>query len=174
MITRLNFWLSSKRIGPDMPLTHWMLYFPGLGAILAKRKLSRFGERSEIRPHSYLVCTESIEIGNNVVIRPNCMLMATEDGRIVIGNDVLIGSNVHFYVADHRFEDREMTIVSQGHKPSRDIVIEDDVWIGGNVTILRGVRVGRHSVIAAGSVVTRSVESNSIYAGVPARKLKSI
>ena len=67
-----------------------------------------------------------------------------------------------------------MTIVAQGHHPSRDIIVDDNVWIGANVTILRGVRIGTHSVIAAGSVVTHSVDAYSVYGGVPARKIRDI
>jgi acetyltransferase-like isoleucine patch superfamily enzyme len=54
------------------------------------------------------------------------------------------------------------------------MVIEDDVWIGAGAIILPGVRIGRHSVIAAGSVVTKSVDAYSVYAGNPARKIKEI
>ena len=79
-----------------------------------------------------------------------------------------------FFVADHKFEDPSVTIVSQGHHPSRDIVVDDDVWIGANVTVLRGVHIGRHAVIAAGSVVGSDVDSYSVYAGMPARKIKDI
>ncbi len=53
-----------------------------------------------------------------------------------------------------------------------DVVIEEDVWVGANVIILKGVTIGRGSVIAAGSIVTKNVEPYSIYAGVPARKIK--
>lgn len=67
-----------------------------------------------------------------------------------------------------------MKIADQGHSLAEDLVIEDDVWIGANAIILPGVRIGRHSVIAAGSVVTQSVEPFSVYAGVPARKIKDI
>lgn len=55
---------------------------------------------------------------------------------------------------------------------SAPVTIEDNVWIGANVTILPGVVVGRGSVIAAGSVVTKSVPPNSLVAGVPAKVIK--
>ena len=96
LVRRLRFWSSTQRIEPDIPLTHWMLFFPGLGARLARRKLCHFGINSEIRPFAFLVGTHNIEIGARVVIRPNCMLMANDGGRIIIGNDVLIGSATHF------------------------------------------------------------------------------
>ena len=174
LISRLRFWATANRIGPDIPLTHWMLHFPGLARSLARRKLGRFGEDSALRPFSYLVGTRHIEIGERVVIRPHTMLMADDDARIIIGNDVLIGAGVHVYVNNHRFDNRDVKIVDQGYFPSEDVVVEDDVWIGANAILLPGVRVGRHSVIAAGSVVTKSVEPFSVYGGVPARKIKSI
>lgn len=170
----MRFWLETMRIGPDIPLTHWMLHFPELGRWLALRKMSKFGNESVIRPFSYLIETHHIEIGDRVVIRPNTMLMADKHARIFIGNDVLIGAGVHVYVNNHRFDQVGIPIALQGYYSSKDVIIEDNVWIGANSIILAGVRVGTHSVIAAGSVVTGPVESFAVYAGVPARKIKGI
>lgn len=171
---RLRFWWTEPRIGPDMPLTHWMLQFPGMGRWLAQRKLARFGEGSSLRPFCNLVRTDRIEIGERVVIRPQTVIMANDIARIIIGNDVLIGSGAHFYSSNHAFDRPDMLIAAQGHSKAGDLVIEDDVWIGACAIILPGVRIGRHSVVAAGSVVTKSVEPFSVYAGVPARKVKDI
>lgn len=174
LIKRIQFWLNESRIGPDMPLTHWMLQFPAAGRRLARRKLRSFGEGSSLRPYCVLVRTDRIDIGERVVIRAQTIIMASDLASIRIGNDVLIGSGAHFYASNHRFDQHDRLIAEQGHSPSEDIVIEDDVWIGANAIILPGVRVGRHSVVAAGSVVTKSVEPFSMYAGVPARKIKDI
>ncbi|WP_050751340.1 acyltransferase [Helicobacter pullorum] len=57
---------------------------------------------------------------------------------------------------------------------TKKIIIESDCWIGANATILGGVKIGQYSIVGAGSVVTTDVDSYSIYAGVPARKLRSI
>jgi maltose O-acetyltransferase len=57
---------------------------------------------------------------------------------------------------------------------SSPIVVEDEVWIGANVTILPGIRVGKCSVIGAGSVLTKDVEAYSVYAGVPAKKIRDL
>ena len=92
----------------------------------------------------------------------------------MIGNDVLIGSGAHFYAANDAFERRDIKIADQGHSPAEDLVIEDDVWIGANAIILLGVRIVKHSVIAAVSVVTKSIEPYSVYAGIPARKIKDL
>lgn len=174
LIRRIRFWLTEPRIGPDMPLTHWRLQFPELGFRLAQRKLAKFGAGSSLRPHCYLVRTDRIEIGARVVIRPQTIIMANEIARIVIGDDVLIGSGVHFYAANHSFARTDITIAEQGHELAEDIVVENDVWIGAGAIILPGVRIGRHSVVAGGSVVTRSVPPYSVYGGVPARRLRDI
>tara|TARA_B100000749_G_C18190003_1_gene367510 strand:- start:338 stop:640 length:303 start_codon:yes stop_codon:yes gene_type:complete len=100
--------------------------------------------------------------------------MADDLANICIGDDVLIGSGVHLYSSNHRFDQRDTPIASQGYSPSEDLVIENDVWIGANAIILPGVRVGQHSVIGAGSVVSKSIEPYSVYAGVPARKIKDL
>lgn len=174
LFKRLRFWWTEPRIGADIPLTHWMLHFPGLARRLAERKLARFGAGSSLRPMCSLVRTDRIEIGERVAIRPQTIIMANDIARIIIGNDVLIGSGAHFYAANHAFDRPDVKIIDQGHSPAEDLVIEDDVWIGANAIILPGVRIGRHSVIAAGSVVTQSVEPYSVYAGIPARKIKDI
>ncbi len=174
LFNRIRFWLTENRIGPDMPLTHWMLHFPTSGRRLARWKLRSFGEGSSLRPHSILVRTDRIDIGKRVVIRPYTIIMADDLANICIGDDVLIGSGVHLYSSNHRFDQRDTPIASQGYSPSEDLVIENDVWIGANAIILPGVRVGQHSVIGAGSVVSKSIEPYSVYAGVPARKIKDL
>ena len=171
---RLNFWLMEPRIGPDMPLTHWMLHFPSLGCWLARKKFRNFGVNSGVRPQSFIVRTDCIDIGARVIIRPNTTIMASDLASIIIGNDVLIGSGVHLYASNHRFDQRNLLISAQGHSPAEDLIIEDDVWIGANAIILPGVRIGSHSVVAAGSVVTKEVPPRTLWAGVPARKIKDI
>lgn len=171
---KLKFWLLSMRIGPDMPLTHWMLYFRKTMKWLCEKKLSKLGEKSEIRPGAYIIESQNVVIGKRVVIRPNTMLMADEFAKIIIGDDVLIGAGVHIYVNDHKFDDITKTIAEQGYFPSKRVEIANNVWIGANVIILSGVSVGTHSVIAAGSVVTKDVDSFSVYAGVPAKKIKDL
>ncbi len=91
---------------------------------------------------------------------------------IKIGDNVLIGPNVVIRAADHNFDNIDIPINMQGHRSGR-IIIEDNVWIGANVTIIRDVTIGTGSVIGAGAVVTKDVPPYSIAAGVPARVIKS-
>ncbi len=92
-------------------------------------------------------------------------------GPVVIGNEVLIGQNVVISALDHGYEDVNTPISQQKCKTSL-ITIEDDVWIGANVVITSGVRIGTHSTVAAGSVVVKDVPPFSLVVGNPARLIK--
>jgi len=113
---------------------------------------------------------EYIEIGNNVFLNSNVMINADKGGKIVIGNDIMIGPNVVLRSCNHNFSKRDIPIIKQGHKAGF-IIIKDDVWIGANVVILADVVIGKGSIVAAGSVVTKNVEEYTIVAGVPAKKI---
>ena len=91
-------------------------------------------------------------------------------GRVTIGSRVRIAAYVVLVGENHVFDDPDVPIMDQG-LTSVGVVIEDDVWIGANVTVVDGVTVGAHSVIAAGAVVTKNVEPYSVMAGVPARQV---
>jgi acetyltransferase-like isoleucine patch superfamily enzyme len=84
----------------------------------------------------------------------------------------MMSPRVSIYSENHLFDDPELSIKEQGVK--REFVkIEDDCWIAANTVILAGVTIGRGSVIAAGSVVTKDVPPYSIVGGVPAKVIKS-
>lgn len=95
-----------------------------------------------------------------------------KQGRIIIKDDVMIGSGVHMYVANHRYDLKDKNIIQQGHQLAKDICIEEGAWIGANAIILPGVTVGKNSVIGAGSVVTHDIPPFSIAVGSPARVIK--
>ena len=86
---RIAFWRSADRIGPDIPWTHWQLFFPVLMRSLCERKLRRFGAHAEVRPGAYLVVCSQISLGSRVIIRPLTMLQGDpqSDGKILIGGD---------------------------------------------------------------------------------------
>jgi maltose O-acetyltransferase len=97
--------------------------------------------------------------------------------RLFIGKNVSIAPNVTFVVmssANNGKRINEIPYVRDVLKKSADIIVEDEVWIGANVTVLPGVHIGECSVIGAGSVVTKDVEPYSVYAGVPARKIRDL
>ena len=93
---------------------------------------------------------------------------------ITFGNKILVARNVAFIGrADHRIDIPGKTMWDSGRGVNQHTYIEDDVWIGHGAVILSGVRIGRGSVIAAGSVVTHDLPAYSIAAGVPARVVRT-
>ena len=173
----IRYWWSVDRIGPDIPLTHWCLYFKTTMQRLAQRKFLKFGLGAEFRPGAYAVACSKISIGNRVIIRPGCMLFADprENGAgITIEDNVMIGSAVHFYVSNHIFDDVSEPIINQGSAPSKPINLRDGSWVGAGSIILPGVTIGRNAVVGAGSVVTRNVPDFSVVIGSPAKVVKTI
>ena len=116
----------------------------------------------------------NITIGNDVYIGPHALFLCTES-QIFIGNKVLFGPHVTIIGGDHRITDvgRFIYDVLDKHpEDDQDVHIEDDVWIGTNTTLLKGVTVGRGAVVAAGALVTKDVPPYAIVGGVPAKVLK--
>ena len=116
----------------------------------------------------------NMTIGNDVYIGPHALFLCTES-QIFIGNKVLFGPHVTIIGGDHRITDvgRFIYDVLDKHpEDDQDVHIEDDVWIGTNTTLLKGVTVGRGSVVAAGALVTKDVPPYAIVGGVPAKVLK--
>ena len=125
--------------------------------------------RCKIQPCKY------ITFGNNVFISEDVRITTSESGRslIKIGNDVMIGPRVMILGGHHAYDRLDIPMWKQGEGKQGNIVIEDDVWIGAGSIILTGVRIGRGSIIAAGSVVTKDVEPYCIYGENPAKFIKS-
>ncbi len=92
-------------------------------------------------------------------------------GPITIGNDIMFAQNIVLSGLNHGYEDISLPISDQPVS-TKPIVIEDEVWIGANAVITAGVTVGKHSIVAAGSVVVKSVPPYSIVGGNPAKLLK--
>ena len=116
----------------------------------------------------------NVTIGNDVYIGPHALFLCTES-QIFIGNKVLFGPHVTIIGGDHRITDvgRFIYDVLDKHpEDDQDVHIEDDVWIGTNTTLLKGVTVGRGAVVAAGALVVKDIPPYAIVGGVPAKVLK--
>ena len=92
-------------------------------------------------------------------------------GPVKVGNDVRLAQNIVLSGLNHNYAEINSPIHEQGVS-TKPIVIEDESWIGANVVVLPGVTLGKHSIVAAGSVVTKDIPNYSIAAGNPARVLK--
>lgn len=113
-------------------------------------------------------------IGNDTVININCTFLDASD--IKIGNRVLIGPDTKIYTAFHPNSPAKRFISSEKGNyfltQSKAVTIGDNAWIGGNVTILPGVSIGKNTVIGAGSVVTKDIPDNVIAVGNPCKVIK--
>lgn len=116
----------------------------------------------------------TISVGDDVSIGPGATLLSTES-TIKIGNKVMFGPNVTIIGGDHNTSQIGRFMYDVHEKRPEDdlpVVIEDDVWIGCGAIILKGVTIGRGSIVAAGAVFNQDVPPYSIVGGVPARVLK--
>ncbi|MEX0333127.1 DapH/DapD/GlmU-related protein [Vibrio tubiashii] len=165
---------NADRIGPDMPFSHWKLHLSTMMRKLCEEKFLSFAPTSDFRPGAYAIACSKISLGANVVIRPATMLFADDYAGIEIEDNVMIGAGAHFYVNNHKFDERKIPIIEQGYYPSEPIRVKEGAWIGANSIILPGVVIGKNSVIGAGSVVTKSIPDYCIAVGTPARIIKKI
>jgi acetyltransferase-like isoleucine patch superfamily enzyme len=113
---------------------------------------------------------ETIQVGDDVTLGVGVLLLASES-RIIIGNKVMFGPKVTIIGGDHNTSvigKFMYDVHTKRPEDDQDVIIEDDVWVGAQAIILKGVRVGRGSVIAAGSLVYRDVPPYTTVAGVPA------
>jgi chloramphenicol O-acetyltransferase type B len=138
-----------------------------------------FGKNTYIGRAVYMWAKHSIYIGDNFYIGKFSQIECDA----VIGNDVMFANRVALIGRyDHNYTEIGVPIRQASKIRDKDynwkglsqkIIIDDDVWVGHGSIILSGVKIGNGSIIAAGSVVTKDVEPFSIYAGNPARKIKS-
>lgn len=144
--------------------------------LLYKRAMKHCGKGVYLRPtQCEIKDLQNLSIGDNTILSKGAVLYCT-DATITIGKKVLLAPNLTIITGDHRIDVMGKYMADVFEKlPENDlpVIIEDDVWCGANVTILKGVTIGRGSVIAAGAVVTKSIPPYSIAGGVPAKVLKS-
>ncbi|WP_438426170.1 acyltransferase [Aquimarina macrocephali] len=179
IISRIKFWKATDRIGPDVPWYYWKLFFRSTMLKYCTSKFLYFDPTAEIRPGCFIVGCSQISIGKRVVIRPGSMIhgeTSTLKLSILIEDDVLIGSGVHIYIENHKFEgpDPSISIIDMGHTQAKQVTLKKGCWIGANAVILPGVTIGKNSVIGAGSIVTKSIPDHCVAAGNPAKIIKRI
>lgn len=94
-------------------------------------------------------------------------------GPVTIGSHVNLAQGITITALNHNFDDSEKRIDQQG-VTTKEVVLEDDIWVGANAVILPGVTIGKHAVVAAGAIVTKDVPPHSLVAGVPAKVIRQI
>jgi acetyltransferase-like isoleucine patch superfamily enzyme len=126
----------------------------------------------------YCVLRKGVQLltyGGNITIGENCSInpytLIYGQGNTMIGKGVRIAAQCVIIPSNHKFSDKNEFIYKQG-LTNIGITIEDDVWLGCGVKVLDGVTITKGCIIAAGSVVNKSTMPYSIYAGIPAKKIK--
>lgn len=137
---------------------------------ILKIKLRNLGNNNRIY-FAHIVEPYNISIGHHVYINRNCDFITTSS-RIILGNYIMIGPNVTFIAQNHDYSNWKKPMILNHRYRHADIIVENDVWIGANVTILAGVTIGRGAIVAAGAVVNHNVLPYTIVGGVPAKKIK--
>lgn len=129
----------------------------------------RLGDRVTLRRGVVLAGNGSLTIGSGTTLNDGCRISAFDS--VQIGADCMFAPQVSVLDIDHRFDARDRPLRQQGYRTA-PVVIGDDVWLGVNVVVLRGVRIGNGAIIGANSVVTRDIPDFAIAAGIPARVLR--
>lgn len=162
-------WISFATIGNFLPESSSILkgnsfgYFRGY---LLKGFIDSCGHHVNVDKHS--VISSHLKIGDYSGIGKNSFIQ----GYVSIGNHVMMGQDCLIYTENHNYDRIDYTIDQQGYQKSRPVIIGNDVWIGGRVTILPGVSVGNGAILGAGAVVTHDVPAYAIVGGNPAKIIK--
>lgn len=143
--------------------------FARMRSVMIGGRLSHWKKQIYIMPNCTFENVRNMDFGRYIFINRD-VIFSTPHG-MKIGDFVMIGSRCVFATVHHSFDQWKMPMIFQPASV-KPIVIENDVWIGANVTVLGGVTVGRGAIIAAGAVVTKDVEPYSIVGGVPAKHIR--
>lgn len=136
---------------------------------IAKAIVKEFGENANIIPPFTCDYGCNVKVGNNTVINHSGVFLDTNE--INIGKHALIGPKSGFYGAIHPFD---VEARNEGIEKAKTINIGDGAWLGGKVTVVPGVSIGKHSVIGAGSVVTKDIPDDVVAVGNPCRVIRKI
>lgn len=152
-------------IGSEVQLKNSLIRFLGNNSSIY------ISEKTILNGANFIIDSgSSIQVGANTTFS-RVSLRAEGAASIVIGNDCMFSSDVYVRTCDGHgiFSISEKKLLNS----ASDVVIEDNVWVGRFAKINKGVRVGQSSIIGQASLVTKNVDNNSLYAGLPAKKIKS-
>jgi len=137
----------------------------------SKNSVIKIGKNFKIGKGAQLYSKDNskIIIGDNVLIGLNCDIGGS--GEIEIQDNVIMASGINIVSSNHAYTDPNLPIREQGGTWAK-VTIQKDSWIGRNAIILSGVNIGKHCVVGAGSVVTKSIPDYSVVGGNPAKIIK--
>lgn len=156
---------EARRITCQMNNTyHTQEELRSLFSCLTGRKVD---DTFRVFPPFYTDFGKNIHVGKNVFINAGCHFQ--DHGGVTLGDGCLVGHNVVFATLNHDFCPERRAAMYPA-----PIVVEKNVWLGSNVTILQGVTIGEGAIVAAGAVVTKDVPARTIVGGVPAKIIRNI
>lgn len=136
----------------------------GALAPLLRALLAGVGEGAFVEAPFHCSYGFNLTLGDGVYLNAGCVIL--DSAPVTIGDRSMLGPGVQVYCADHH---RDPARRAAGEEIARPVTLEADVWIGGGAILLPGIRIGRGSIVGAGSVVTRDVDAGAVVAGNPAR-----
>lgn len=136
--------------------------------ILCKRIFEYCGDDVNIEKGAFFGSGAHIRIGNGSGIGINASI---PDGTI-IGENVMMAPNCYVHNRNHKFDRTDVPMRFQGYDEEKPLIVEDDVWIGQDVTIMVGRKISRGSIIAANTVLTKDYPEYSIIGGNPSRLIR--
>lgn len=179
LIVRIKFYFNNAKVGsisalgiPVLKISRGGLFITGNN--LNVRSGGKYTDTGGNRPCKFIVAKGAmLKIGNGVGISSSTIVCKNS---VTIGNNVFIGGGCHivdtdFHPIDSKYRLNPKTSNSGASAP---IVIEDNAFIGMSSIILKGVTIGKNSVIASGSIVVKNIPENEIWGGNPAKFLKKI
>lgn len=143
----------------------YALFFPWLRKVFVSSYLSSCGKNLRVKSGAEI--SPRAKVGDNSELGTRCLIQSD----VEIGSNVIMGPDVKIYCRNHNYNRLDIPIQKQG-KTTRKTIIGNDVWIGANVLITAGVKVGDHAILAGGAVVTKDVPSYAIVGGNPAKVIK--
>ncbi|UCD64231.1 MAG: acyltransferase [Candidatus Zixiibacteriota bacterium] len=171
------FWWSIRRKPGRFAVWQFLVKdIPGEYGVEIRRRiyrrfLGRTGNNIVVHPDVRIVGGDKLFVGDDVHLGVGNMLQAS--GEIELGDRVVLGPGVKIWSINHKFDDPTKHIMEQGYEYKK-VVIEEDCWIGSNVFIMPGARIGRGTIVSAGAVVgAKPVSPYKILAGNPARVIGS-
>jgi acetyltransferase-like isoleucine patch superfamily enzyme len=134
-------------------------------------KFQSYGHNIAMSGGGVIVRPEEVQLGSNIFISRNFVISARD---LRIGSDVMVGPNLVIECDDHRYDAIGVSMYeNRANRAVGGAIVEDDVWIGANVTVLKGARISEGCVVGAGSVVIGRLPPYTVCVGVPCRPVKS-
>ncbi len=138
-------------------------------AEILKSVVGKMGSGCYITPNVFFDYGCHTELGNNVYLNGNCVIL--DCAKVTIGSNTFVGPNVQFYTPIHPLDYKTRNTFVESAKP---ITVGKNCWLGGSVILLPGVTIGDGCVIGAGAVVTKDIPENSLAVGNPAKVIRII